>query len=301
MDKEYGEFIGVDKVYTFNILEDSEGNYITGTPEYFAPVAEISGEAKTDVSITYYDNKAGASYVSEGATELKMILSNVPAKKMADHLGKDYEVATGRVLDSGEPNPPDKGVMFRYNMGKSGYRYYCYLNGTFSGGAEAAASKGDKVDVKTYETTFTAAATTHEWLVNGVLKSLKRIFGDTADLAFDETGWFTQAQVPGVAVAPSAVALSTSVPIDAATAVSKTAAIVLTFNNKISKEAITLLSSLGDIVAVTKTWDTTGKILTIIPSAPLTGTLKYIIAISGVVDAYGQVLAAAARDFTTIA
>jgi phi13 family phage major tail protein len=301
VDKEYGEFIGVDKVYTFDVLEDNEGNYIAGVPEYFAPVAEISGEAKTDVTTTYYDNKAGNSYVSEGATELKMTVSNVPAKKMAAHLGKDYDVASGRVLDSGEPNPPDKGIMFRYNMGKSGYRYYCYLNGTFSGGAEAAATKGDKVDVKTYETTFTAGATSHEWMINGIKKSIKRIFGDTADLAFDATGWFDRAQTPGMTAAPSAVALTTSVPADAATAVVKTAAIVLTFNNKIAKESITLISSIGDLVAVTKVWDATGKILTIAPSVALTGTLKYIISIAGVVDAYGQALATVVRDFTTVA
>jgi len=301
MEKQYGEFVGVDKVFTFDVLEDSEGNYTASTPVYFAPIAEISGEAKTDNTTTYYDNKAGNNYVSEGATELKMTVSNVPANKMASHLGKDYDATSGRVYDSGEPNPPDKGIMFRYNMGKGNYRYYCYLKGTFSGGAEEAASKSDKIDVKTYETVFTAVATTHEWLVNGLKKSLKRVFGDTADLAFDGSTWFTQAQTPDVAVAPSALALSSSVPADAATAVVKTAPIVLTFNNKIAKEAITILSSLGDIVAVTKVWDTTGKILTISPTAALTGTLKYIISIAGVVDGYGQSLAAVARDFTTVA
>jgi len=301
MENQYGEFVGVDRLYTFDVLEDSEGNYSASVPVYFAPTAEISGEAKTDITTTYYDNKAGASYVSEGATELKMTVSNVPAKKMADHVGKDYDVASGRVYDNGEPNPPDKGVMFRYNMGKSGYRYFCYLKGIFSGGAEAAASKGDKIDVKTYETTFTAGATTHEWAIDGIKKSLKRVFGDTADLAFDGSSWFSQAQTPDIVAAPSALALTTSVPADAAIGVIKTAAIVLTFNNKIAKEAITLLSSTGDIVTATKVWDATGKILTIAPSVALTGTLKYIISIAGVTDGYGQTLAAVARDFTTVA
>jgi len=301
MDKQYGEFIGVDKVYTFDILEDSDANYIASTPVYFAPVAEISGEAKTDNTTTYYDNKAGNNYVSEGATELKMTLSNVPGVKMASHLGKDYDVASGRVYDSGEPNPPDKGIMFRYNMGKGNYRYYCYLKGTFSGGAEVATSKSDKINVKTYEATFTGVATTHEWMISSIKKSLKRVFGDTADLSFDGSSWFTQAQTPDTTIAPAAITLSSSVPADAATAISKTAAIVLTFNNKICKEAITLISSLGDIAAVTKAWDTTGKILSITPSIALTGTLKYIVSFAGVVDVYGQSLAAQARDFTTMA
>lgn len=301
MEKQYGEFIGVDKLYTFNVLQDDEGNYVASVPEYFAPVAEVAGDAKTETATQYYDNKAGNTYVSEGATELKMIVSNVPAKKMADHLGKDYDAASGRVYDSGEPDPPYKGVMFRFNMGKKGYRYFCYLKGTFTGGEEVAVTKNEKTDVKTYETTYTAVATIHEWLVNGVMKSLKRVFGDTADIAFNEAGWFNQAQTPDTTAAPVAVSLTSSVPADAATAVSKTGNIVLTFNNKIAKESITLLNAAGDIVAINKAWDAASKVLTITPTAALAATTKFIVAIVGVVDAYGQSLAPVARDFTTSA
>jgi phi13 family phage major tail protein len=301
MDQQYGEFIGVDSVYTFPVTTDSAGSYVAGTPEYFAPVAEIAGSPEISTKPTYYDNRVGNNYVTEGKTELKLIVSNVPAEKMAVHLGKNYDAASGRVLDSGVANPPDMGIMFRYNMGKDGYRYYCYLKGNFAGGAESATSKTNDIDAKTYELTYTAVTTTHQWLIDSVLKSLKRVFGDTADSAFDETGWFTQAQTPDTTSAPSAIALSSSVPADGAAAVNKALPLTLTFNNKIASEAISLIKADGTLTAVTKTWDAAGKVLTLTPSSALAGTTTYIMAINGVVDVYGQALADSARDFTTAA
>jgi len=81
-------------------------------------------------------------------------------------------------------------------MGADGFRYYWYLKGTFSGGAEEAKSKETDVDVRTYQVTFTAVTTVHKFTVGGDEISLKRVFGDTADTDFDATGWFTRVQTP---------------------------------------------------------------------------------------------------------
>ena len=198
MEQQYGEFVGVDSLHYALITVDTDAAYTTSTPEYLAPVAEISGEPKISNKTTYYDNKAANSYVTEGETELKITISNVPAQKAATLLGKYFDTTTGRVYDSGDPNPPDVALAFRFNMGKSGYRYYWYLKGTFSGGSEEASSKSNDVDVKTYQMTFTAVATTHKWTINNELKSLKRVYADTADAKFDADGWFTQVQTPTV-------------------------------------------------------------------------------------------------------
>lgn len=100
----------------------------------------------------------------------------------------------------------------------------------------------------------------------------------------------------------SAVALSTIVPADAATGISKTASIVLTFNNAIASSAVSLIDSAsGDIVANTQAWDATKKILTVSPSSALAGLTKYIVAVNGVEDVFGQALAAVAKEFTTVA
>ena len=300
MDQKYGEFVGVDNLYYALISADTAAAYTAGTPEYLAPVAEIAGEPEVANKTTYYENKPANNYVTEGKTELNVTVSNVPAQLAAVLLGKYYDAESGRVYDAGEADPPDIALGFRYNMGKDGYRYYWYLKGTFSGGAEEAATKTNDVNEKTYELTFTAVTTTHQWIIDSVLKSLKRVFADTANAAFDPDGWFEQVQTPDTTSAPSAVALSTIVPADGAETIALDAAVVLTFNNKIASEAVTLIdSSDGDVVAVTKSWNAAGTVLTLTPDTNLTASTKYIVSVAGVIDIYGQALAAAGKDFTT--
>lgn len=101
--------------------------------------------------------------------------------------------------------------------------------------------------------------------------------------------------------APSALALSSIVPDDDDTDVAIDSTIVLTFNNKIDSETITVASEGGALVAGTKSWDATGKILTFTPTASLTNATMYIVTIAGVADIYGQSLATAVKNFMTVA
>ena len=100
---------------------------------------------------------------------------------------------------------------------------------------------------------------------------------------------------------PDAIALSTIVPADDADNVAVDANVVLTFNNKILRESIVVTKSDGTIVAGTKSWDSTGKILTFDPTANLSNSSTYIVTIGGVVDIHGKTLAAQVKNFTTIA
>lgn len=94
----------------------------------------------------------------------------------------------------------------------------------------------------------------------------------------------------------------TSVPLDGATDVSKSSAVVLTFSNAIDEDAVSIFdTTAGNVVAATKSWNTAKKVLTITPSSALSGTTHYLVSIAGVVDTYGQKLATAGVDFTTIA
>jgi hypothetical protein len=99
--------------------------------------------------------------------------------------------------------------------------------------------------------------------------------------------------------APSALALSTIVPADDATAIARTANIVLTFNNKVLTENIVVTDATGVIVAGTKSWDATGKIMTFDPTATMAATTVHIVTIAGVTDIYGQSLTPAVKNFTT--
>ena len=100
----------------------------------------------------------------------------------------------------------------------------------------------------------------------------------------------------------SAVALSTVSPAANATGVSRSADIVLTFNNSIaSGDGIILINTaLGTIISeLTKTWDSTRKILTIACATQMAASTKHSVIVSGVQDIYGQALATAISSFTT--
>jgi len=261
-------------------------------------MTEIAGSPTVNKKVTYYNNKPRNTDPTEAETEITVTVSNVPAQLAATLLGKYYDSTSGRVLDTGETNPPDVALGFRYNMGVDGYRYYWYLKGTFSGGSEDAKSKETDVDVKTYELTFTAITTEHEFTVNGESKSMKRVYADTADDAFVATSWFTQVQTPDTTSAPDAIALSSIVPASGATGITASANVVLTFNNKIASSSVVLVDDTADtIVPAAQTWDATGKILTINPTGSMASG-KQAVTIFAVTDVYGQVLANSISYFT---
>jgi len=299
MEQKYGEFVGVDNLVYALITKNLDDEYVAGTPKKLAPAAEVASAPTINSLTTYYDNDAANTYTTEGPSEISVVVSNVPADVLAEILGKDYVEAEGRVYDEGVANPPEVALGFRYNMGKNGYRYYWYHVGTFAGGTEEAATKNENVNAKTYELTYTALKTNKKFTVGSKTMKLKRVFADTADANFDADGWFDQVQVPGT-VAPDAIALSSSSPADEATGVLTDADITLTFNNKISKESVSVHDlTTGDAIAVTKAWDETGKILTITPDSALSAATDYLVSITGVMDVYGQVLATTGVNFTT--
>jgi len=299
LDKKYGEFVGVDNVHVAVIIEDSLDNYRTETPEYLAPVAEIAGEPEIETTPTYYDNVAGFNYVTEGTTPLTCTFSGVPARLAAKLLGKPYDAATGRVLDTGKPNPPYCALSFRYNKGPEDYRYYQYSKGNFSGGAEEAASQSNSVDVRTYQMTYTAVVTTHQWLIDGIMQGLKRIFGETTDENFSPNGWFMQTQTPDTSTPPAILALESSVPADNATGVAVDVTASLTFNNAVNSISALLMGPDLAPVEAAITFDSTKKIVTIAPSIPLAAASEHALVIAQVTDVFGQTIKDRVITFTT--
>jgi hypothetical protein len=245
----------------------------------------------------------GKNYVGEGATTVTVTISGISAKDMAELLGKYYDATTGRVYDNGVPNPPDYALSFKFNKGSEDYRYFQYLKGNFSGGNEDAVSqKNGTFDVKTYQLTFTGIVTAHKWTYNGKTQGLKRIFADTTDEAFaGEDQWFSQVQTPDRSSAPSALELSTSVPVDEGTAIALNSAIVMTFNNKLAAYVYMLMTAAGVVKACTAALDSTGKILTITPTTDLAAGTTYILALSLATDVFGQTLSGTVINFATVA
>jgi hypothetical protein len=99
---------------------------------------------------------------------------------------------------------------------------------------------------------------------------------------------------------PSPLAVMSIVPDDDAVNVAVDENIVITFNNKIAREAIIVTKDDGTIIAGTKSWDVDGKILTFNPVDNFDASSNYLVTIGGVVDIYGQSLTPQVKNFTTL-
>lgn len=302
MSSEYNELLGVDNLHYALVAEDDDTAYSAGAVTYLAPAGEIQHEAKVDTNIRYYDNLPMFSTITEGATNVKITVSGVPARLAAILTGKPYDATHGVVIDTGDAsNTPDCAFSGRMNLGGDDFRYFQYLKGKFSLGSESAQSRAEKTTEKTYELDYSALATAHKFTMpDGSIKSIKGLKADTTDAAFaGAASWFSQVQTPATLGAVTALTLSSAVPADEATSVAIGSSVVLTFSNKIARENVTIVSASGAVVTTAKTYDATGKILTIKPAVGLANSTVYIVAVAGVTDIYGQTLATSAINFTT--
>lgn len=301
----YGEMIGCDSMYTAPVTSDTLAAYVPGSNTYLAPTAEISHEAKTDMAVRYYDNKPRFTSVSEANSDVKITVSGVPCSLASTLTGKPYDSTKGVFIDTGDASDtPWRTLSGRMDLGDGGYRYFQYLKGKFSLGASKAKTKEDKLTVNTTELTYTAVVTNFEFTMpDGAKKGIKGVSADTPDPLFTmtspETNWFAQVQTPATISPVSAIALSSSNPANNATGVATSVKPSLTFNNVIANYAgITLTKADGTVVAISVAPDSTGKILTITPSASLTSAATYYIMVAGVTDIYGQTLATQNIKFT---
>lgn len=194
-----------------------------------------------------------------------------------------------------------------------GYKLHLIYGGNASPSEKAYATINDTPEAITFSwevTTTPVEVTGFKPTASITIDSTKV---DAAKLTVLETILFGSAnadarlplpdEVAGIfaAAPPAALALVSIAPDDDDIDVAVGTTIVLTFNNKISTEAISVTSDTGTIVAGTKAWDTAGKVLTFTPSSALENSTVYLVAVAGVVDIYGQSLATAIKNFTTVA
>lgn len=300
MSSEYGELVNLDNLHYAPVQVDNADIYQVGVNKYLAPAAEMKKEAKVDTAIRHYDGKPMFSSSSEAATDVSLTVSGVPSKLAAELTGKPYDAARGIMIDTGDvSNAPDYAMSARAGLGDGGYRYYQFLKGKFSIGAETAKTKEDKVTASTVDLTYTGVATIHEFTMpDGSKKGAKGVQADTTDSAFTGAdNWFAQVQTPETLGAPGALTM-TSNPANNATGVAASVKPVLTFSNAVSEDSVALIKSDGTLVTATKSYDSTSKILTLTPGAALTSATIYTIIVAGVKDAYGQALDTTAVKFT---
>ena len=111
----------------------------------------------------------------------------------------------------------------------------------------------------------------------------------------------TAAALHGESASAPSFTLSSS-PADAATGVSVSANVVLTFSNALkagAENGIMLTTDAGAPVACARTISSNRKVVTLDPNSNLGGSTKHLVIVPGVVDVYGQTLTNTVIDFTT--
>jgi len=300
MSSEYGELVNLDSLHYAKVLNDSAGAYQAGPNKYLAPAAEMKKEAKVDTTPRYYDGKAMFSSSSEASTDITLTVSGVPSRLAAELTGKPYDQTHGLMIDTGDvSNAPNYALSARAGLGDGGYRYYQFLKGKFSLGAETAKTKEDKVTASTIDLTYTGLVTIHEFTMpDGTKSGAKGVQADTTDPAFaGADAWFAQVQTPETLGKPAALSM-TSNPENSATGVAANIKPVLTFSNSLAADVVTIVAADGTLVGFTPSLDAAGKVMTLTPKAALTSGATYTIVVAGVKDVYGQMLDTAVIKFT---
>jgi phi13 family phage major tail protein len=297
---EYRTAIGLDSVYIAEVTQDDSGGYVAGAPVYLAPAAELSGAPKTSEEIVYYDDAPYETLSAEGVTERKLKISGLPPEIEALITGEAMDTASGRMFDSATPaNAPYFALGYRSMKSNGHYRYYWFLKGKFQKGGNEHATLGEKAEGKPVELTYNAIKTVYKFNLGSRTDGCKRVQGDQDTTNFSGTTWFDAVQTP---VAGSAPALTcTPSPADAATGVSVSANVVLTFSNRIrsGNAGILVTKADGTVVAGAYSWDATYKVLTFDPTSNFGASGDYLVTLSGVTDIYGQTLANTVYNFTT--
>lgn len=300
MTDNYKSVLGVDNLY-FATVTDSADAYTPGTPEYLAPLANIAIKPKASMKTQYFDNIPMESLFSEGESEGEIEIQGLPLDVKATLLGKTWDSANGRMYDDGGVTPPYFAVGFRAMKSDGSYKHYWYLKCQFSPPDDEASTKTDSPNPKSTKLKMTAIYTTYLFDVDGSNnRSVKKVEGDTSITDFDETGWFSAVQVPAPGT-PDALTCTPS-PADAATGVSVSANIALTFANPLaanSENGIVLTTAAGAVKACARTLNAARTVVTLDPTTNMSSSTTYLVIVPGVVDVYGQTLADTVYDFTT--
>jgi phi13 family phage major tail protein len=286
--------IGLKKAYWAEIVSDVQGAIAYNAPLALPGIQQVQVNPKVSRVQVPADDVVSEDITQCLGADVTVQRKDVTLEEEKIILGRKMD-ANGGVYGGTNDNPPYGAFGYMRTFSDGTALYVWLLKTKFAPSNSTADTKAVDSVTPQYDQ-MTASALTREadgeWIYSC----------RSADPNFAAT-FFTQATLQALSsgIVPDAIALSSSVPADDATGVSKTAAITLTFSNTILAEAVSLINTDGTLVTTTRSLDATGKILTITPSVALSGTTTYILAVNGVTDIYGQTLAPAVRNFTTAA
>lgn len=284
---------GLNKLY-YAIMADEELETYSAV-KYFPGLREITVAPKEETASIYAENVEWDTDSALGEVEVSLDITDIPHDIVNEILGKKKAVGGGYIDNAGDVKPYI-AVMFDKTLTGGVTEYVTLYKGKFNMPEDKAKTKEGKPE-------FQSKTITGRFLPlkNGDWKYPVR----SDDPDFNKATWDTKWGIEVIKAAPKpddlvALALSSSVPADAAVGVAVGSNLTLTFNNQILNYAVSLVDTVTlASVPASMSLDATGKILTIDPTANLTAAKKYAIVISKVTDIYGQVLQGTVIDFTT--
>jgi phi13 family phage major tail protein len=235
--------------------------------------AKITNKVTTDVQ--YFDDAAGDVIQTIGVVDVELNVRDLSLSVQADLLGHTY--SNGLIVKKKTDAAPFVAIGFKaLKSDKKHYRYIWLLKGMFQPVDSDAETMTDKVKVQNP----TIKGTFLDRLYDG---EYQRICEDDDPNYSPAIGsnWFNYVDNPADTTPPT---LLSSVPVAGATGVADNSNIVLTFSEPIlnvnANNFMLLKASNGEPVTVSVSQDTTGKIITITPQAPLEAATQYISVVS---------------------
>lgn len=298
--------MGIEKLYVAKQLTDTAAGMTFTKPQYYKNVQELSIKPKTNNAKAYAENRLVDQATQFDSADISMSRYSMSSTERAFMLGQSL-AATGGAISADSDTPPFLALLYKAPTkvdGIKGHRYGVIYKVMFEPPDEDMKSLQGKPDLSEVPK-MSATAQPTEWFFTDEKDNEKHPWEfhiDTTDPGCPENIddiWFESVTIPSL-IAISALALSSSAPINNATAVALDTKPALNFNNSIADFSNVLLYNVTDGALVTNTMalDTAGKVLTITPSAKLTAGKVYNLIVQGVQDIYGQTLATALVKFT---
>lgn len=188
---------GLKNICAAEVTNDDNGTvgYTTGTPFHLIPAGEMTRNASSESSNTWFDDVVFASVGTEGATEITISGASLRADAVARLLGKDIDPTTGAVVDAGEFVEKYWAIGGEAEGVDGSSEWFWFLKGTFTAPEESDKTKDNSTDANGMELTFNAIQTTHVFeLTNKVTKRV--VIDDTVTAIKADQSWTAQVVTP---------------------------------------------------------------------------------------------------------
>lgn len=298
--------MGIDKLYVAKCLTDTAAGMTFTVPQYYKDVQEIDIKPKVNSASAYAENRKIDQATLFDSADISISRYAMSNTERAFLLGQ-AKASTGGTVSSDADVAPYIAILYKAPIkvdNSLGFRYGVIYKTMFNPPDETYKGLEGKPDLSQVAKIDGSAQPT-EWSfidADGSEKHPWEYHVDTTDPdcpADIDSTWFNSVAIPSI-TAVSALALSNSLPANNATGVAATVKPALTFNNAIADFSSIVFMNVtsGVLVANTMALDSTGKVLTITPTSNLTSADVYNIILTGVKDAYGQVLSQQIIKFT---